>query len=267
VTLVTRNRHIRCARISVVFAALPLLLQTNFAAAQSTKERLTALESQLVRMERMLENSQAVQTEMLGRIQALQSENQQLRDELETLQFESNRSGERDRQLYMDLDERLQSLEAGRSASAAQGGSAITLMGGAGSIKNDPRVTDEQAYQAAFNELRQGRYAVAGNGFAQFLADYPSSELRDNAQYWLAETDYVTKQFEKALVGFQKVVTEYPASRKLPDAWLKIGYCNYELENWADARSALVTVSSQYPDTTAGRLAKERLTLMDQNGV
>jgi tol-pal system protein YbgF len=236
---------------------LPALLLVTPAGAQSTKQRLTQLEQQLDRMERILENGQEVQTDMLLRLQDLQNENQELRNEVETLQFESNRSVERQRELYIDLDQRLQGIEAGGAVNAAPGGVAAAT--GAAS--------DSDAYQAAFDQLKQGNYPKAAAGFTQFLATYPDSGLRDNAQYWLAETHYVSKEFALALDGFQQVISQYPASRKIPDAWLKIGYCNYELEKWVGARTALNTLTTQYPESTAARLAKERLTLMDANGV
>lgn len=239
---------------------LPILLLLSPVQAQSTKQRLGTLEQQVFRLERILENNQEIQTDMLRRIQTLQSENQELRNEIETLQFESNRSVDRQRELYIDLDHRLQGLEAGTATSAGLAAS------GEGAPPGSSGLADREAYQLAFDQLKQGNYQKAGSEFTTFLATYTVSELRDNAQYWLAETNYVTKKFELALDGFQQVITQYPASRKIPDAWLKVGYCNYELEQWADARQALNTVSVQYPESTAARLAKERLVMMDGRG-
>ena len=238
---------------------LPILLLLGPVQAQSTKQRLGTLEQQFFRLERIMENNQEIQTDMLRRIQTLQSENQELRNEIETLQFESNRSVDRQRELYIDLDHRLQGLEAG----TATAGLAAS---GEGAPPGSSGLADREAYQLAFDQLKQGNYQKAGSAFTNFLATYTVSELRDNAQYWLAETNYVTKNFELALDGFQQVITQYPASRKIPDAWLKVGYCNYELEQWADARQALNTVSAQYPESTAARLANERLVMMDGRG-
>lgn len=232
--------------------------------AQSTKQRITQLEQQVGRMDRILENGQDVQTDMLLRIQELQKENQALRNEIETLQFESNRSASRQRELYIDLDQRLQGIEAAGTGNSAVAGTSAGAGAGATAAASP---NDAAAYQAAFDLLKQGNYEKAGAAFTVFLANYPKSQLRDNAQYWLAETYYVSKKFPEALEGFQKVISDYPASRKIPDAWLKIGYCNYELEQWTAARQALTTLSAQYPETTAARLAKERLVLMDNNGV
>lgn len=251
----------RIRRIAGVLA-VPALLFFVTADAQSTRQRLDDLEARLARLERILQNSQTNQTQMLGRLSELQTENQELRNQLETLQFESGKSGDRERELYMDLDTRLQAVEARGSAPGAVAGGAAGAGAAAAGGGND-----QQAYQLALGLLREGRYAEAEAAFSAFLGDYPYSDLRDNAQYWQAEALYVTKKFNNALVGFQKVITDYPQSRKLPDAWLKVGYCNFELARWDDARKALATAARQFPDTSAGKLAQERLAKMDAGGL
>ena len=125
---------------------------------------------------------------------------------------------------------------------------------------------DRANYEAAFELLKAQRYEAAGAAFGQFLVSFPDSQLADNAQYWLAEAYYVTDNFEEALAQFQVVLSGYPRSRKIPDALLKIGYSNYELQRWNAARAALQSVRDDYPDSTAARLADQRLTRMTDEG-
>lgn len=242
--------------------------------AQSTSERLQLIEQRLSRLERIVDNKDSATT-MLTRIQELQTENQALRNEIETLQFETVQSADRERQLYMDLDQRLQALEAGGRApiasTAANGPGGVAPGTVAGNNVPDAGAsvsagTDQDAYAAAFDALKLGNYQEAEAGFRRFLEAYPGSELRDNAEYWLAETYYVTEDFPNALSGFQGVINNYPASRKVPDAWLKIGYCNYELQKWDDARQALTIVETRFPESTAAKLASERLEQMRAEG-
>ena len=53
----------------------------------------------------------------------------------------------------------------------------------------------------------------------------------------------------------------------MPDALLKMGFCNYELQRWDQARMALAKVQDEYPETTAARLAGQRLERMKSEGV
>lgn len=126
---------------------------------------------------------------------------------------------------------------------------------------------DEQAaYEQALNVLREGRYADAAAAYRKFLQTYPNGRYADNAQYWLAETQYVTRQFPQALEEFGKVVNGYSNSVKAPDALLKMGYIHYELGDWKAARENLQAVKQRFPDSTAARLASERLQRMDREG-
>jgi tol-pal system protein YbgF len=118
---------------------------------------------------------------------------------------------------------------------------------------------EKAAYDRAFRALRETRYADAAEGFDQFLQDYPDSGYAPNALYWLAETYYVTRDFQTALDYFDDLLQRFPDSSKQGDALLKIGFSHYELENWNEARAALEQVRSQYPGTTLARLAEGRL--------
>ncbi|MBN1237785.1 MAG: tol-pal system protein YbgF [Gammaproteobacteria bacterium] len=255
--------------------------------------RLTDLEARLMRIERVVNNESLIQ--LANRVEQLQAETQALRGEVETLRFETESSADRQRQLYLDIDQRLQALESqgrggapgGGFGGAQQGGFGGPQQGGfdgaaagpggdsgggfppvefAGEESGDVSAaqfqvsgSDQENYQTAFDLIQARRYEDAGTAFSNFLQAFPDSPLADNAQYWLAETLYVRQQFSAALPEFQKVVDEYPQSAKIPDALLKVGYCNFELQQWDQARAALEQVAREYPDTTAARLAAQRL--------
>lgn len=121
---------------------------------------------------------------------------------------------------------------------------------------------ERKDYDSALEILKEGRYSEASTAFRQFLSKYPGSGYSDNAQYWLGEVFYVTREFQSALGEFEKVVTQYPDSSKVADARLKMGYIHYELKDWGKAREMLNQVVQGYPGTTSARLAQERLDRM-----
>ena len=222
--------------------------------------KLSEIDSRVVRVERVIDN-QGLMT-LLSQLETLQQETRVLRDEIETLQFEVEQAGGRQRDQYLDIDGRLAQLEQRASQAPAAAGDELTVLDGAALQPGQlplPGSSDRANYQAAFELLKQGRYQEANLALTQFLISFPDSQLADNAQYWLAETHYVAQEYAKALVQFQLVVDSYPQSGKLADALLKIGYCNYELSRWDAARRALDTVVQNYPETTAARLAAQRL--------
>ncbi|SFM50307.1 tol-pal system protein YbgF [Ectothiorhodospira mobilis] len=233
------------------FLLLPLVsaLSVLPAQAQQSAEGAGTLEDRVGRLERILENADLM--ELFNRLQALEAQVRELRGENEALRHELERLGTRQRDLYLDVDSRLQALE--------QAGDGDTPP-----AQGDGQ--DEAAYQEAFDRLRAGEYRKAIAAFSAFLETHPDSPLAANAQYWLGEGYYVTGDFERALEAFAAVPETYPQSNKVPDARLKQGYSLYELERWSAAREVLEAVREDYPDTTVARLAEQRLQMLGERG-
>lgn len=225
--------------------------------------KLEDIDRRLSAVERILANGSLVELAMQS--DDLERQAAMLQGRVESVEHEAEGTAGRQRDLYVDLDERIQSLEARlrgtpNTVNVMDGG---TLPPGQLPV---PGGSDRDNYQAAFELLKEQRYEPAAMAFQQFLVSFPDSQLADNAQYWLAESYYVTDRFEDALQQFSVVINDYPRSRKVPDALLKVGYCNYELERWDAATSALKMVQQNYADTTAARLAEQRIQRMADEG-
>ena len=217
-----------------------------------TWQKLTEVDGRVLRIERVINNQSLL--ELAQKDDSLQNEVRTLRGQLEEIQHSLDTIRTQQRDLYADLDKRVQALEQAKAAAPVMPTNVA------------PQLTDSDAYQTAFNLLKEGKYQDAEGAFSRFLASYPQSALLDNAQYWLGETHYVLKNFEQARNDFQTVLSAYPSSGKAPDATLKLGYTQYELKNYAEARRVLQQVANQYPDTNAAKLAQQRLAKMSAEG-
>src|SRR5690606_9051918 len=117
------------------------------------------------------------------------------------------------RNQYLDVDDRLNTLEGGgtgeaagatapqaaapaptprtaapASAPAAVSDSAPAVFGDAGLLANT--ADERSAYEAAFAVLRGGDYQGATGMFNEFLRLYPTGAYAPNATYWLGESYY-----------------------------------------------------------------------------
>lgn len=220
--------------------------------------RLEELERRLDALERVLASGSLI--DLTVQVDDLQRETAEIRGRTETLEHESGATLDRQRDLYVDLDDRIRELERGGQTQPREVANGNQVIPGQLPV---PAGGDRENYEAAFDLLKQQQYEAAGVAFQQFLVSFPDSQLADNAQYWLAEAYYVTDRFEEALIQFQIVISGYPRSRKIPDALLKIGYSNYELGRWDDARAALLQVRDNHAESTAARLADQRIQRMD----
>jgi tol-pal system protein YbgF len=271
-------------RFAIAAAAVAAVAGSSSLSARDdpVELKLTDLEARMIRIEKIVNNQSLI--ELANQLDQLRSETTALRGDIEQLRHDTDGAASRQKELYVDVDKRLQSLEQAErgaafapppqtpssppasSAPPPRSAPATAAVGGAVAAAPKPGVSDKQAYQTAFDLLQARKYDEAAKAFTQFLSGYASSPLADNAQYWLAQSHYVQRQFNVALPEFQKVIDKYPQSSKLPDALLKVGYCQSELGNKSAARTALQQVMRQFPDTTAARLATQQLEKLSQEG-
>ncbi len=225
--------------------------------------RLDEIDRRLSAIERVVQNQSLV--DLTQQVAELERRTAELSGAAETLEYNASTTADRQRELYNDLDQRMQALEQ----TLAAGGPPSVLDGGPlppGQLPVPGGSADDN-YRAAFELIKEQRYDAAEVAFRQFMLSFPDSDNAPNAQYWLAESLYVRQRYEQALEAFQTVIDDFPASRKVVDALLKIGYCHYELGRWQAAKTALAQVQADYPDTTAARLAGQRLERMQNEGV
>jgi len=239
----------------------------------------------------------AVVANLVLQVQEMQDEVRTLRGMLEEQTRELENLKRRQRDQYLDLDQRLSDVRNAQPATvggAMAAGATQPPAVSPATPRDEPEVrapiesqsevtgigeplvqsqavegspeAEKAAYDQAFQALKELRYADAAEAFQAFRDQYPGSDYADNAQYWLGESYYVTKNFDIALEAFRDLLADFPDSPKAPDALLKIGYTHYELEQWDEARSALTQVQEQYPDSTLSRLAENRLRSMRMEG-
>ena len=240
---------------------------------------------------------QSFVADLVYQVQQLQEEVRQLRGQMDQQSHELKNLKARQRDQYLDLDSRLGELQKAPVIPAVKTNTtpppvitatpiasntgqapdtdnqaANTTLASTDTTQTDPvepapAIDDKTAYQAAFTNLRELRYTEAAEGFYAFMENYPDSPLAGNAQYWLGESYYVTRNYDFALESFQALLANYPESKKVPDAWLKIGYTYYEMKDYPKALDILNRVKQDYPDTTLAKLADSRLQTMQMEGI
>lgn len=221
------------------------------------------LEQRLAQLENKLGNQGLV--DLMQRLETLQNEVQALRGQVEDMGNSMQSMTQRQRDLFLDIDNRLRKLETGvGAAAAAPVGPAATTPAVADSALTG--MDERQLYQTAFNTMKDGRYEQAITEFQTLLSRFPNGEYAGNAQYWIGEANYVLRQYRVAEQEFRKVLDKYPGSVKVPDAMLKLGFTYYELGEYATARQMLEGVTSRHAGSAAARLAEARLQKMSTEG-
>lgn len=249
------------------FVICGLLFSGNILAAENSLENLSD-QQRIQRLERML--SSDVLREQTETIQSLREEISVLRDQLEQQEYDVEGMKQRQRNLYLDMDRRINNVEAG-GRNGAGSAAPVPPPNTASSPGTVPvavagDTNGQEAYSQAYTLLIEGQYEQSIKAFESFKQNYPNSKYADNAQYWLGEANAALRNYTEALTVFQQLIAQYPESSKIPGARLKIGYMYFELKNWATAKETLQQVMSLYPDTKVAKMANERLQRMKREG-
>jgi len=127
--------------------------------------------------------------------------------------------------------------------------------------KSDDLSTEEirSEYQKAFDLIKSGEYFAAEETLSIFIGLYSDTEFIDDAIYWLGESFYSQKKYNKALKEFEKITKHHPNSEKLVEAILKTGFTQFELGDIEKSIKTLNQLIKSYPDSSASRLAKDKL--------
>ena len=124
-----------------------------------------------------------------------------------------------------------------------------------------PRPPDpEEDYTKAIRVLRDERNFVKARGLLNgFISEYPTHELADDAQYWIGQSYFQEKNFERAILAFNKVQVDYANGDKAPEALLLEALSFLNIDDRASARELLGQVIAKYPDSSAASTARKRL--------
>lgn len=269
----------------LLFAVLALAASPSF--AQSTRERLESLELRVTQLQETVRGQALI--ELSQRLDALEAEARSLRGDLDVLQRENDERRKQQADLAGEFDRRIAALEARLAAPAPATAVVVTSEQGAVNAESSPASesavtaeapgsgaaavastsasapvgvppeTPEVLYGRAFDALKAANYPAAIAGMSGFVVQFPTHPLADNAQYWLGQSYYVTRDYAKAVEAFAAVGSRSPDTSKAPDALLKKGLSELSLGRNEAARASFNEVIRRYPQNEAARSAREQL--------
>ena len=235
---------------------------------------------------------------LLNTIEQLRQQLMEMQGQLEEQAFRIKQLEQEGRDRYLDLDERFSRLSSQTTISPSTAQAVVPTLAGASSAQvreavrqksskthssrplppdadNKPVVStltsdasvnvkeaEESAYKIAFEHIRSRQFKQAKIALKQQLQAYPDGSYADNAHYWLGEVDMAEGRYKEAGDEFQKVLSLFPASPKVPDASYKLGRVYDLLGDEGKAKAMLESVIQQYPDSAAARLADTYLRTM-----
>ena len=116
-----------------------------------------------------------------------------------------------------------------------------------------------QLYEQAAQDLTQGRYPLALQGFRDYTQRFPDTDLTDNAQYGVGECYFAQAHFDSAAVEYERIAKLYPQGDRVPAGLWKLALSREKLGQAVQARKALEDLVKGFPLSGEAQLARDRL--------
>ncbi len=129
----------------------------------------------------------------------------------------------------------------------------------ASAVPDKSTLSEEELYNFSKEALDKGDYDAARDGFQKLLKSYPRSKWADSAQFWIGDSYYRQKWYEKAILEYQTVIEKYPKGNKVKSALLKQGLSFLEIGDKANGRLILQELIQKFPNSDEARAAKQKL--------
>jgi tol-pal system protein YbgF len=117
-----------------------------------------------------------------------------------------------------------------------------------------------ELYARALKEIREDQAFAAGRELMEtFLTRYPQDALAVNAAYWVGESYYAEKNYEKAILEFEDIIQKYDDHPKVASAMLKQALAFESTGDKSTARLLLQRVIEEFPLSGEAVIAKKKL--------
>ncbi len=247
---------------------LGLLCMPLARAADAPVRGKPALESRVAKLERLLQSQGLV--DLLDQVDALQTELQRLRGDIEFQTHTLEQIKKRQRQLYLDLDRRIQRLETAPAAQASAREPALAPAAPPGPVDNPPLQVMEPvqalppAATPSTNTLRREPPAATKAQPAQPVsAQAPAASAAEaagtpaetvdpaasEAAYRKAFTLLKDAHYDQAIAAFQAYLRQYPGSRYADNAQYWLGEAHYVLRQFEAAIAEYQKLIRDYPQS------------------
>ena len=114
-----------------------------------------------------------------------------------------------------------------------------------------PSKEAQALYEQGYGDYLQRDYAGAEAAFGKLVKAYPDDPLAGSAQYWVGETQFLRKRYQKAADSFLAGYRKYSSSDKAPDTLLRLGMSLTALGKTTAACSTFKELGSKFPDAPA----------------
>ncbi|WP_036774413.1 cell division protein CpoB [Photorhabdus australis] len=217
-------------------------------------------DERLTQLERISNAHSQLLTQLQQQLADSQRDIDTLRGQIQENQYQLNQIIERQKDIYQQLEGATGSSDSKPTATAL---SSTTNNSGNQESSSVSTGSEKGDYDAAVHlAVNTKEYDKAIVSFQRFVKNYPKSSYIPNANYWLGQLNYNKGKKDEAAYYFATVVKEYPKSQKSGESLYKVGLIMQDKGQKDKARSVYQQVMKQYPGSNAAKLAEKKLSTL-----
>ncbi|WP_165901887.1 tol-pal system protein YbgF [Reinekea marinisedimentorum] len=193
---------------------------------------------------------------LMFQVQQLESTVAEQRGLIEELSYQVQVLQQEQKERYIDLDNRIQSIQQ-QAVTTAATTQAVPVTDDAQTALTDEEILAQ--YNAATALMQERKFDESIARLSEFAQQHPDHPLTPNAWYWTGEIYLVQRQVESARTSFEKVVADYPDHAKVSDSLYKLGVIAQQGSKPELAKTYFERVIKDYPSTQSAKLSEARL--------
>ena len=212
---------------------------------EEARARVEALRKQMTEVNANLETLNRNQLNFANQTENFRADLAKIRGQLEVLTYDLETAQKRQKDFYIDVDNRVRKLETAPPPVA------------------EPAKPDEgveiRDYEAALATLKNLKYKEAADQMSVFIATYPNSALSASAHYFGGYANAQIRNHSKAVELFGRFAATWPNDERVPSALESQVDSLDVLKDSKAAQAVLTTLATQYASSDAGKRAQLRL--------
>jgi len=227
-------------------AALPLPARAGLFDDDEARNRIGQLRVEVTDLGKRADTVSRNQIDFANQVEAIKADIAKLRGQIEVVTYELEAAQKRQKDFYVDLDNRLRKLEQPPAEARTETPKVDTAL-------------ETRDYEVALAGLKAAKFKEAAASFDTFIKTYPNSSLAASAHYWGAYAHAQARDHAGAAELFGKFATGWPNDERAPGA-LESRVTSLEaIKDVKGARATLEQLAGKYPNSEAGKRAKLRL--------
>ncbi len=209
------------------------------------RARVEAANARIDDLQKQLQNASQGQLQMLNENERLRAELARLRGQLEETSRLANTGKSQQKDLYLDLDQRLKQIEP------------VTVETNGTTHRVSP--AEKVRFDELQESLKAGEFKKAAGLANRFLLQFPGSSLGPRVLLTKGTALYADKNYKGAIAAREHFIDRYPGHPEVPQATLNLAASQAESGNTSAARTTLQSLIKEFPDSPAATEAKDRL--------